>query len=370
MNRKQFLILISFLVIAFSHSAFAQLVWPGDINNNGIVNGVDLLYLGIAFDAIGPQREEESTDWEGHPFPEPWTESFPNGLNYAYADCNGNGLVEEDDFDSAVEDNFGLTHGPLFSDGYANAQGEVSPRLRLEPQSTFAQEGDTVRIDLLLDDVASPVNNFYGMAIKLSYTNSLIEGDDGPDFDLTEDNWIEADNSTVLDLFVDNDGQGQAEFAVSRTNQQAIPVNPGVIGQISIVIEDIIVGLSDDTLRVQIDSILLIDANLEAIPVQPDTVDIVIYRKTKWPRKPIAIPLLDATIYPNPAEGRLIVNTPTPLKNLNIIDETGRPMPALIRQEDHNSYSIHCSGLPSGIYFLRGVWANEIIYHKIILLNN
>jgi hypothetical protein len=48
--------IISILVIILwtLPSASGQQVWPGDINNNGIVNNVDVLYWAVANDARGP----------------------------------------------------------------------------------------------------------------------------------------------------------------------------------------------------------------------------------------------------------------------------------------------------------------------------
>jgi hypothetical protein len=46
--------IISILVIILwtLPSASGQQVWPGDINNNGIVNNVDVLFWAVANDAV------------------------------------------------------------------------------------------------------------------------------------------------------------------------------------------------------------------------------------------------------------------------------------------------------------------------------
>ena len=50
-------------LILWSVSASGQ-VWPGDVNNNGVVNNVDLLYLGFAHGHVGPARPGPSSQWE------------------------------------------------------------------------------------------------------------------------------------------------------------------------------------------------------------------------------------------------------------------------------------------------------------------
>lgn len=56
------------LVFLSYNFSYCQLLWPGDINNNGIANHIDLLYYGIARDAEGPERIEEDTDWYGNQY--------------------------------------------------------------------------------------------------------------------------------------------------------------------------------------------------------------------------------------------------------------------------------------------------------------
>ncbi|MEO0790803.1 MAG: hypothetical protein AAFY36_19215, partial [Bacteroidota bacterium] len=232
----------------------AQFVWPGDVNNNGIVNQVDLLYVGIAFGATGPGRPDENTDWEAMPVPGLWSESFPDGLNYHYADTDGNGVVNSDDVDDAIEGNYGLTHGIVSGDGYQNASaGEGAPSFRFEANMLVVEPGEILTIDLFLDDIPEDPSDVYGMALDMSYSVGFIEGDDGPDFDLTEDSWLNTGNDSFLELFEEGDGNGQADLGLSRTDLQTVTPGAEPIGQISIVIEDIIVGLIIDTFELSID---------------------------------------------------------------------------------------------------------------------
>ncbi|MEL7427591.1 MAG: hypothetical protein AAFN81_31660 [Bacteroidota bacterium] len=276
MQKILLLIGLSLIVI----HASSQSVWPGDVNNNGVVSAVDLLYWGVAFGVEGPARNEVNTDWAAQPIESFWSQSFPNGLNYAYTDCDGNGVVDEEDFDNAIEDNYGEENPPVGFEEYANGVAGSAPKLRLTPSSTLVEEGATVNIGLHIDTAGMSLDSFYGIALQLSYTTGLLEGDDGPDFDLMEDSWLEADDSYVQELYVDDDGQGTAQLAITRTNQQIITAEPGTIGNFQIIVEDIIVGLEVDTFIIRIDSVLVIDNNLNAVPVVPDTAQIIIAKDT------------------------------------------------------------------------------------------
>lgn len=360
--RRTILTLI-FCMLSYLQFISAQAVWPGDVNNNGVVNAVDVLYWGIAHEHTGPERLEESTDWEAHSLPELWPQNFPSGINYAYADCNGDGIVDEEDFDKAIDDNFGLEYGTPGFEGYSNGTPGAAPRLRLQPSTTIALEGDTVNIALSLDDMDMPIDNFYGIALTISYTTGLLEGDDGPDFDLTEDSWLEADDSYVQELFVDNDGQGQAELAVTRTNQIAIPIDEeGGIGQISVVIEDIIVGLYLDTFRLQIDSVLLITDDLMSIPVVPDSVEIVVTKDIKFTIiKQIAglekvdefSKVQNISVFPNPAKEGFYLKSIVPLIDQPyMVDYLGRVLPVEVDNLNNGLYRLQHPSLPPGIYWL------------------
>jgi len=75
-NFFTFLLLISFLFLSNRTATHAQ-VWPGDVNNNGIVNHVDLIYLGEIFFQTGPPRffPEQGIFWEEKLINAPWGSS-------------------------------------------------------------------------------------------------------------------------------------------------------------------------------------------------------------------------------------------------------------------------------------------------------
>lgn len=368
---KRYLSTIIISLCLFSFPLTGQEVWPGDVNNNGIVNGVDLLYWGVAFGSSGPPRAEVSTDWQGVPLLSLWQQSFPDGLNYAYADCNGDGVVNEDDFDDAIEDNFGLVNAPVQPDGYANGQAGTAPRIRLQPDADVVGFGSTVNISLSLDDSAMPINDFYGLAFKLSYTSEVLEGDDGPDFELTENNWVEADNSYVQDFFEDNDDQGLADLAITRTNQQTIPVNPGEIGRFSIVIEDIIVGREIDTFRLRVDSIFLIDDEIRTIPVAPDTATIIVAKDpttvTSTEQRQEAA---EVKVFPNPVRREFYLEANTPIAEPRLVDNVGRIFSLEIQPVREKLYRVKLPQfLPHGVYWFSAKTPAGLIGEKIIFLN-
>jgi len=73
----------------------------GDFNNDGIVNNVDAIYLGLAYEDTGPSCEEVDVQGCAN-----W-QSDVNGVNGKYQDGDGNGIVNEADL-SVLENNYGI----------------------------------------------------------------------------------------------------------------------------------------------------------------------------------------------------------------------------------------------------------------------
>ena len=84
-----------FLLVATTSLSAQDVVWPGDVNNNGVVNEADLLFLGLGFGETGPARKTPSSVWDQQASPLPWATSAVPGLNSFLADCNGNGWTRE-----------------------------------------------------------------------------------------------------------------------------------------------------------------------------------------------------------------------------------------------------------------------------------
>lgn len=360
-----------FVGIFASLTLTAQDVWPGDVNNNGVVNVVDLVYWGVAFGAEGPARMETNSDWAAQPFPGPWSQSFDNGLNYAYADCNGDGVINEDDFDDAIDGNFGEVNPPIGSEPYANAAANA-PKLKLTPSQVLVQEGAIVSVALSIDPSQVALDSFYGMALQLSYTTGLLEGDDGPDFDFAEDSWLEADGSYVQGLFVDDDGMGKAQLGVTRTNQQSVMAQSGVIGQFDLIVEDIIVGLEVDTFYLTIDSVFLVNDRLATIPIIPDTTFIVIARDTskittQWKELDLTEYSTMIQAYPNPATEVVFVRSPMPMQQLRLVGGDGYLWQEQTTRSPSLIQEFSVAGLPAGVYWLQ-IFTDVGVLHKRIVV--
>jgi len=341
------------LALCCAITSQAQLVWPGDANNNGIVNGVDVLWMGLAYDAHGPVRSNASNEWSAQPIDTPWEQAFSCGLNYAYADADGDGFVDFADVEGAIVPNFRLTHGSTLPDGYTNARyGSASVALTLVPSATVVQPGETVNIKILLGTEQLPVSNFYGIALKMHYTSGLVNNN-GSDISFTpHTNWIDlGEQDTVLDLFYKDSVSGDMEVALVRTNQAPVSGH-GAIGSFSIIIEDIIVGIAPQ-FEIRVDSVMLIDQNDTIIAVVPDTVFITINPKVK-PRE--NQPEEALRISPNPSGPDVSawrLESSEPLDHAELTDGLGRSVTINPQQVGENLWLLaKPQNLPPGAYWL------------------
>jgi hypothetical protein len=115
MNKSFTLIAIVILLSGMAPTSIAgQMIWPGDIDNNGRVSGTDLFYLGAVFWNSGPERPNASTQWNAQAMGEPWDIDLPGiSMNAAYADANGDGNISDEDLSTAIQNNYGQTHGQV-----------------------------------------------------------------------------------------------------------------------------------------------------------------------------------------------------------------------------------------------------------------
>lgn len=189
--------------------AISLTVWPGDLNNDGIVNQTDVLSIGQYWQSSGPARPNASLTWQGQNCP-PW-----NVNQQTYADGNGDGTVDQADL-LPVGFNWNKTHATLLAGEYTPLPDAVYLTWNQANQSSvLAVENDVVHLQLH----GQQAENLFGISFE-------IQGNPGvsvqPD-DLKIGSWLGDD---VIHFSKLNKETGSLSVGITRKKGQR-----GVFGE-------------------------------------------------------------------------------------------------------------------------------------------
>ncbi len=341
-----------FMLTFIQYIGLAQSIWPGDVNNNGIVNKVDLIYLGYAFGETGSERTMVNQEWTAYDVPENWEGNFPSGVNFLYADCNGDGLVDELDAEIIIQ-NIGLSHDDILftpDEVLVGIEGE-------DPACKFMNPPSAVPVDQLfsleigLGDNLLPIENMSGFTFILDI-NPQIVGINNTKITYGTNSWI--DPNDEVSIRVEQRDLEEVRLKVAFTKKDRIPVSgAGSLGKISFLIEgDIVDLLVVDSVTFTIDSIILLNDELEPIPIVPDTLKVAIDRDLKVSTQQHP-KLTTIGVYPNPNKGFLLIeSSEVRLHQVEIINNLGQ---IVFNQmlSSQSFQSIDFQSLEKGLYWVK-----------------
>ncbi len=158
-------------------------VWPGDTNEDGIVNHVDLLFWGLLQGEISPERDHQGSLFQPHiiNFSEKFGSDYDSlyTVDLANADCNGDGIIDDEDRE-IIEMNIGkfksdFSYTPIIAD--VNASYILVPELMGVNPVT-----NELMISVSLKDKDNMDVVFYGLAFILEYDipSLVVDGNPNP----------------------------------------------------------------------------------------------------------------------------------------------------------------------------------------------
>lgn len=339
------------------HTIFAQAitVWPGDANNDGIVNNTDVLYVGNGFSSQGNARNTIQIDWVPTTAIA-WQSVLPNSLNMGYTDCSGNGFVSVEDV-FVIESNYGETNSNFNGQNFLN--GSLNdPHLQVMIADSFWLPGDTVDFEVVL--FQAPTDSVYGIAFTLSIDSILASVENvilkaHPQFG----------GGGRQPVFVAQKftGSGIIEFGISRTNQ----LNHGgaiAVASASMIIEDNLIGKSFLELAhaFQISNISMVDKLLQEKAVKGDSTQakIITGLSEKLLQQKIQI-------YPIPAQNQIAIKLDPSLhiEELVAVALNGATYPLNFEAQSHFILEADISHLLGGLYILKVKTQQGILHQKI-----
>jgi len=310
----------------------AQLLRPGDANNDGRVNHLDVLAIGLSFGQEGPPREPpfQGIDWMLKPF-EPWPGALPGTLvNHGFSDCDGNGVILEPDME-ALKMNYDSAHmdsqpPPMPWSPPDSIFNTAIPRLIF----TFDQDTATVQDTLLL-------HIFYQHPNNMPFQDSPL----GVAFTIEIDETLVKDSLTVVffepsanDLlfaagatgFADARAvpPGMVEFGTAGKGQPGLPFSRP-LGVVRFIIEDIIVR--PDTfwteLKIDIANAIMINIKEEVMLFAVVVDAVTLFQELSAAPAPVAP--LPVQLYPSPVRDVLRIESPeVGLVRVQIFDVFGK----------------------------------------------
>jgi len=349
----------------------AQVMFPGDLNNDGQANYIDLLPLGVAYGQLGPLRPAANTAWTEQET-ELWGLSLPvSGVDLAFVDADGNGRIDSLDLDAIAlnYDSLQATAFPpplpyLLTDTF---RVENRPTLVLTFNRTTALPGDTVigTIALVIPDPTAfpPTNPPLAIALTLRYDPSLFNNDHiriEPDVTAGDLMYVVATANSVD--FGRSPPVGSIQLAVAGRGQGALAASR-TLAKFTIIIEDMILLTAYPEFTIE--ETLFITLNEQVIDLTSSLDSFLITSN-----QPVAAPANDWQIYPNPCQSWLRGAGPTTgPADLQLINATGQCL-AKYHFPRGRDWQIDLSAWPPGLYFLLAEQPNGQWMQPLKLLKN
>lgn len=152
-------------------------LWPGDANNNGIVDELDIITIGMYYGEEGEMwldtLDDDDIFFEEYEAEE-WGELMYNDEDIVHADCNGDGIIDEEDV-LIVLWFFDEFHG---RNNPQNSSTQSSNTLYLEMEEDSVAPGGTATINVIMSGSADTTFNSYGLSYAIRMNPEIAHIDE------------------------------------------------------------------------------------------------------------------------------------------------------------------------------------------------
>jgi hypothetical protein len=327
-----------------------QDVWPGDANSDGTADNLDVLELGLHYTQIGTPRASTSNIWQSY-FANNWTGTISNGKNMNHSDCNGDGIVNDNDT-LAIYNNYGLTH--TFKPIQTNT---VTSQLRIIPNQESVANGTWGTASIYLGDATTNITNINGVAFTVDFDNSLIEANNI---------YIEYQNSFLdagqnlrfrkLDF-----SNGKIYTATTHTITSNVSGN-GLIAKLHYQVKSNLA--TDQVLNIGLSNVYQSNASGVITPLTSGTATLMALGAS------VGLQDLNGSyvsISPNPTNGALTIYSKTGLQKIEVISITGQVL--LSEVPTNVSHTLHLNNFANGVYYINVYHKDRIVKREKVVLN-
>jgi len=343
-------IIIDSLTICVIRDTSRHIVWPGDTNNDGIVNQIDLLPMGVFWKYAGPKRPNASLSWNGQLCPV-WSPDE----RATYADATGDGVINAGEI-TAIGLNWGKQHQ------VAKLMAYELDSIHLEGSLESLIQQDEVSGVWILRIKVVNVEDLFGISWEICYpaqNADILSVELGTYF-----------NKDVLSYFHDDHKRGLLGIAECLRGNQQTSNGSGLLSVIHFQVDSDIVECFTDQVYVQ--NIYAINSDGERLIFPITTID----SHTLQVERPKEFRLEQN--YPNPFNNstriRYLIPKVSEVK-LDVFDISGRLVKILeMGKKEAGVYEVIWNGtdreereVGGGVYFLR-IEAGKFVQVKKCLL--
>ena len=350
-------LLVAALLALAGQWVYAQtvFVWPGDVNDNGVVNHIDLIYLGLHYGLQGPGRDSVSIDWQSHEVPK-WLPAQPGRIDPAHADCNGDSTVDILDV-MPIEVNHGLDNGFVTADSssLSNLPTAAALSFDLPSDSIAAGSRDTIWIDY--GSAAAPIDSLSGIAATISFDSNLVDSA----YTWFGDSWLGTLGTDLITF--ERSRPGSISFSATRIDRGNATIGAGRIGGIVVVMDDNLkTHATAESMALEFSDVLCLNSEGE-----------VILARTETRAVPVFTPMeeLAALVFPVPAYDALHISLVNPVEGRTegrLVNVQGQAVRSF--EFGEWQYSLSVTDLQAGVYILELVRNNSTLRKRILVTND
>jgi hypothetical protein len=297
---------------------------PTDPDGNGRVDWRDVLYTAWSLGVQGSARTSVSSRVDSIAYVLPWQATAPiSGLNSAYADVNGDGVV---DFADVNQTSYSYGSRTIPSEIILKDLPSSNPSSTvIEWRGSPHPSDDSLVLNLKLIEDAGQIFHAFALALL-----SVSEFEFSPHIDLLHNSVVMNDSIFLIFSKVSSSTTGSHELGhltIAKSDLDSDPNEPPVT-----------------TLP-----LLCLTAEEQPIEVTVNVEGLVSSSKSinsDW----------NVTAYPNPSNGQLTITWPVGAQRLQVFDLLGRTISDFALQQDQRARSIE---LPPGRYTIsvsNGEW--------------
>ncbi len=322
----------------------ATALYPGDFNNDGEADMLDLMFLGFRMGQTGPAREDASNMWTAQVAAD-WEDSFENGVNLKYADGDGDGIITTNDA-SLLAEYFGMSHYVASAMPHLTSEDAA---VTIEMSPGFDSSTNSLWLDMAMDSELGDVEGLYGFTATLMLPMEWI---DAEQISLSwADSWLLSSDLSPLTHTHYDPASGQLEIGISRTDWADVSGQGNIVRlHIGLNSEGMdMIESGSDQLYVTLEGGQALKSDTHFLSMNNSPTPIVFFGSILGLEETTATSA-DIKLYPNPTSQDLFLDfsSTTEIKSIQLYNTTG----VLLANYAADSRRFSLSQFEQGAYFL------------------